>query len=660
MGLKKMILSALVFSSFLLASPFKVYVKSNPSPLPPDTRGGNEVKFDISSVDIKKYPKVGLLYSGIPDHSMSNVRVYQDGNRVEVESFDKGVGTGSGLDIVLVVDISGSMGFLRNLRLYYDKNSRMYASQVALINFLDSLSPYDRVGLVTFSDYAEKRIELTTDKELVKSVVEQLEPEDSTFMFEGASLAIDLLKASTGRKIVLLFSDGETYDGEMLDEVVAEAKQNGVIFYTVALGYNNVSDEGKEYLRELAKQTGGEFYVEDNGEAYKESDPSRRISFDQLYSDITQNIKTSQYKVVFNSPSDVPEKEHQVVLKIDVGSTTYVATTTYKEPTYVKLQLEPSVQVLLEKPVPENRPIPVSVEVEADPQRIKTGGVILHVKSVQEPLWNNGFTVTMSPSTTRSLKRGLEKMVFTATIPAEKVKRDSQALEFYITIEDTQGFVHTLPENNPEEFPFQIPIVPNQKPEIDHTPVNKVDATQNLSVEGKVRDDTLVKRVLLYYRNSLKNEYDVMEKEINSKESEFSFVIPNTVYNSAPGVDYYLLVEDGQGLREFSGTPEDPHRVVVLGSSGSGSTGDKCTLTWNAQLYRGWNLLGTGVELKVDELVSQINTQIALNPQGKNMRVRSVYVFDALNQSWKFWIEGRNDNTLSVIEPNQGFWLYID
>ena len=113
--------------------------------------------------------------------------------------------TTEGIDIVIALDVSGSM-------LAEDfKPNRLEASKQVAMDFIAE-RPYDRIGLVVFSGEALTQCPVTTDHTIVKDFLGGLKCgllEDGTAIGMGLATAVNRLKDSKAKsKVVILLTDG--------------------------------------------------------------------------------------------------------------------------------------------------------------------------------------------------------------------------------------------------------------------------------------------------------------------------------------------------------------------------------------------------------------------------------------------------------------------
>lgn len=144
-----------------------------------------------------------------------------------------------GIDIVLAMDISGSM-LAKDL-----EPNRLEAAKEVAIQFVEKRIN-DRIGLVIYAGESYTQSPLTTDHSVIKNLMGQVQNgmiEDGTAIGVGLATAINRLKESTAKsKVVILLTDGTNNTGDIPPLTAAEiARKYGVKVYTIAVGTNGVA-----------------------------------------------------------------------------------------------------------------------------------------------------------------------------------------------------------------------------------------------------------------------------------------------------------------------------------------------------------------------------------------------------------------------------------
>jgi Ca-activated chloride channel homolog len=186
---------------------------------------------------------------------------------------------GEGIDIVLCMDVSGSMGSKDILP------SRMEVAKEVAEEFVRS-RPVDRIGLVIFSGESFTQCPITTDRNTLITQIQTLESrrylKDGTVIGEGLATAVDRLSKSEGKsKVIILITDGkeDAPDTRLIDPLTALeiAKSKQVKVYTIGMGAmasnivertnNKVKSKNpaidfidEALLNKIASETGGKYF----------------------------------------------------------------------------------------------------------------------------------------------------------------------------------------------------------------------------------------------------------------------------------------------------------------------------------------------------------------------------------------------------------------
>lgn len=210
--------------------------------------------------------------------------------------------TSEGIDIVIALDISGSM-------LSKDFNpNRVEAAKSIASSFIDS-RPEDKIGLVIFSGQAFTQCPLTTDHAVIKNLFSQVHTgmiADGTAIGDGLATAVNRIKDDAVKsKVVILLTDGVNNMGSIAPLTAGEiAKQFGVRVYTIGIGTKGkaltpvamLPDGTYQYsmedveidealLQKIANETGGQYFRATDNESmkkiYKEIDKMEKSKIEE-------------------------------------------------------------------------------------------------------------------------------------------------------------------------------------------------------------------------------------------------------------------------------------------------------------------------------------------------------------------------------------------
>ncbi len=197
-----------------------------------------------------------------------------------------------GVDIVLILDLSGSMtfvdeppadvrrsrGFLIDTGGDIENQSRLEVAKRVIKNYIDK-QEFNRIGLVTFVSFALTKAPLSSDKELLKTLVDEITYLDdgATAIGSGILTGLNRIKNSTAKsKVMILLTDGVNNAG-IIEPISAAnvARELGVKIYTIGLGntegswqqidqgtyaYKPGGDFDPATLQEIANITGGKYF----------------------------------------------------------------------------------------------------------------------------------------------------------------------------------------------------------------------------------------------------------------------------------------------------------------------------------------------------------------------------------------------------------------
>ena len=185
--------------------------------------------------------------------------------------------TTDGIDIVLAMDISGSM-----LARDFQPDRLTAAKQLAAEFTANRMG--DRISVVAFAGEAFTQCPLTSDQASVATMLTRLRSgiiDDGTAIGNGLATAVNRLRESSSKsKVVILLSDGVSNTGAVEpDEAAAAAAKMGVKVYAIGVGtrsrrtpvfardifgrttiqYSDMTFDEKQ-LKSIASATGGMYF----------------------------------------------------------------------------------------------------------------------------------------------------------------------------------------------------------------------------------------------------------------------------------------------------------------------------------------------------------------------------------------------------------------
>jgi Ca-activated chloride channel family protein len=168
----------------------------------------------------------------------------------------------------------------------------------AAAEFFARLLPADRAQVGAFNDRIQLNGTFTNDRTRLTASLSELELGNPTRLHDGIMAGIHALQGVQGRRVVLVFTDGEdTASRATFDDVLERARVEGVMVYAVGLesdyfdGTRARRTRPSRDLRRLAEDTGGGYF-----ELMKTTDLS------PTFARVAEELR-SQYLLGFAPPS---------------------------------------------------------------------------------------------------------------------------------------------------------------------------------------------------------------------------------------------------------------------------------------------------------------------------------------------------------------------
>lgn len=198
----------------------------------------------IGEVKAEDFPEVTMTISVDGGTNVDDLAITEDGQEVaDIEIAPLGE-SNVGVDVVLLVDTSGSM-----------KPARSTAISAAK-SFVRELPNEVRIGVVSFADSATVEQDLTSDKRVVLDALGGLETTGETALYDGVDTGLGLFASDAQRNIVLLSDGGDTASRASLGEITSAASRADTAIYSIAL---ETPETDKDALRLLSGSSGGSY-----------------------------------------------------------------------------------------------------------------------------------------------------------------------------------------------------------------------------------------------------------------------------------------------------------------------------------------------------------------------------------------------------------------
>ena len=201
---------------------------------------------------------VNVIFSAVDRHDhlvrslkIDDFAVFEDKQPQKIEFFsDLSSGSDVPLTIALLIDTSGSV-----------KNKLQYEKSTAAEFFKNILRKNKDLALIIQFDSDVNLVQdFTEDPARLVAALDTLEAGNSTALYDAVYLAVDdKLAAETGRKVILVITDGDDTASKLRKEQAIEAAQRkDVLIYGIGVRGDYSSNFG--VLKKFAEETGGSFF----------------------------------------------------------------------------------------------------------------------------------------------------------------------------------------------------------------------------------------------------------------------------------------------------------------------------------------------------------------------------------------------------------------
>jgi VWFA-related protein len=215
----------------------------------------------ITQVDNSQFPQVTVYISATNTSGEpvgidpATIQIHENGELISpVDVKGGGVQVGGEpvpVTTMLVIDISGSM----------DKNDKIGAAKNAAKAYVSQMRPGDQAGLITYDTQVYTVQPITTDVAALTTSIDGLQTGSDTAMYDALVEAETALESVSGRKAIIVLSDGlDNQSQNSVETVITGVGESGITIS--AIGFGDVSASGQfgldeAALKSLSERTGG-------------------------------------------------------------------------------------------------------------------------------------------------------------------------------------------------------------------------------------------------------------------------------------------------------------------------------------------------------------------------------------------------------------------
>jgi len=215
------------------------------------------------------------------------------------------------ITVVVMLDTSGSM------------TSSIGLLKAAAEQFVIRLLPKDEGRIGAFADNIQLSARFTSDRDELVGAVKDIDYGNGTRLWDAVAMSLDELKGKPGRRVVLVFTDGDdTASRTRLGTVIDRGRSEEVMIYAIGLsshyfdGQRMVNSKPDSGLKKIADETGGGFF-----ELKNTSDLA------PTFTRVAQELH-SQYVLGF-TPMQLDGKVHRLTVRLKQGGMTARARRSY-------------------------------------------------------------------------------------------------------------------------------------------------------------------------------------------------------------------------------------------------------------------------------------------------------------------------------------------
>lgn len=279
----------------LCASAF-LLLATTPGPAAQDNPSHLQVNVDLVQLNIAVTDHKGNYIAGLKpedfaiteDKIPQKISTFEEGNGatrriVDLDNADGGAGGAQAAGKEQISPVAGA-----NVFILFDTSNYMYKgfvyAQDAIADFVRSLDPANKIAFYSYSRDLSRATLLTSDRYRVVSGVRSTVAGDDSALYNSLLLTVKDASQLTGRKAIVVFSNGPDNASSVPPEDVAElAQSTGTIIYIVSTRQARNEPVSTAAFTRVSKATGGKAYFASNWRDEKQAFASIREDIAHLY-----------------------------------------------------------------------------------------------------------------------------------------------------------------------------------------------------------------------------------------------------------------------------------------------------------------------------------------------------------------------------------------
>ena len=238
---------------------------------------GQESGTTIREVDLKDFPTVDLVISTGDVAAQPSEISLEENSSIVTDATVTPLGEEQAVDVVLVLDISGSM-----------LGTPLASAIAAASEFVNGLPDQIRVAVLTFSDATDVAQSFTTDRDALLEVIGGVQAAGETALYDSVVRASNLFKLDAQRNIIVLSDGGDTASSATLKIAKAAAVKSGATVFTVGL---ETGEFDAKALQVLSRVNDGRYATADTAD------------LSSLYAGLAAELK-NQFLVSYESSAE--------------------------------------------------------------------------------------------------------------------------------------------------------------------------------------------------------------------------------------------------------------------------------------------------------------------------------------------------------------------